>query len=295
MPKTRVFLSWSEERSRNLALFLRDWLPRVVPTADPWMSEEDIDKGSRSGTKLLETLDDTQIGIVVVTPENIASTYLNFEAGALAKTAKNKQLACPYLLGLKKSQVKGPLTLLQLTEADEKDTRRLVIDINSATGEPLTEPQINHFFDNEWKSLQSKISELQKATTTTPLSRPRTQDDMLDELITRVRSIESALQRLASSVSFTQVAPLLGTLSNPVAQISTTLSKDTIEALRHITAASTLTDKAVAALGAAIHAPVYAAGTLTDKAAAALGANFTNLTTTKTVQELLDKDAHKKP
>ncbi len=201
MPRTPVFLCWAEQRAKQLALFLRDWLPNVVPQIAPWMSEEDIGKGSRAATNILETLDRAPIGIIIVTPENIGAPFLNFEAGALAKSAKTRQLACPYLLDITKTQVVGPLTLLQLTDATEEDTRRLVNDINTATDEPLETAQVNRFFNNEWKNLQAKIIELQKATTVKTQPQRRTPEDMLDEVITRVRRVEAQLDRTFPSVS----------------------------------------------------------------------------------------------
>ena len=42
-----VFISWSGPRSKSAADALKDWLPLVVPTASPWVSATDIDKGTR--------------------------------------------------------------------------------------------------------------------------------------------------------------------------------------------------------------------------------------------------------
>ncbi len=41
----RVFLSWSGQKSHEVALALRNWLHEIVNDLDPWMSSEDIAKG----------------------------------------------------------------------------------------------------------------------------------------------------------------------------------------------------------------------------------------------------------
>lgn len=45
----RVFVSWSGERSREVAKAFRDWLPLVLHYAEPWVSDADIEAGGTMG------------------------------------------------------------------------------------------------------------------------------------------------------------------------------------------------------------------------------------------------------
>ena len=80
-----VFISWSGQRSKALALQLHDWLKAVVQRANPWMSERDIGAGQRWNEQISARLKDTHFGIICLTPENLNAPWLLFEAGAVAK------------------------------------------------------------------------------------------------------------------------------------------------------------------------------------------------------------------
>src|SRR5258708_40082779 len=82
----KVFISWSGARSKYIASALRKSVQMVLPSSKPFMSENDIDRGSRSLLELARALEVTRVGIVCLTPENLEASWLVFEAGALSKT-----------------------------------------------------------------------------------------------------------------------------------------------------------------------------------------------------------------
>src|SRR6185369_14317031 len=121
----RVFVSWSGDRSRAIAEILRDWLPYVLPSAEPWMSSTDIERGSRWSLEISEQLDKANIGIICLTPENLEAPWILFEAGALSK-ALSRTLVCTYLFQVGPTDIKGPLSQFQASLATREDTKKLL-------------------------------------------------------------------------------------------------------------------------------------------------------------------------
>jgi TIR domain len=183
-----VFISWSGERSRAIAEKLREWLPRVVQAAKPWMSEADIEKGSRGLNELMQALDAMKVGIVCLTPDNLETPWLLFEAGALSKAVDNTSRVCTYLLdGLEPVDVKAPLGMFQATKATREDTGRLIRTVNGSVSEdPLREEDLNAIFDAMWPSLEEAINSLPLVLPTKRVK--RSADDMLAEILEMLRA-----------------------------------------------------------------------------------------------------------
>lgn len=159
----KVFLSWSGELSQKVALELRDWLPYVIQSVEPYLSSEDIDKGSRWSVDIAKELDDSSFGILCVTHQNIDSSWLNFEAGALSK-AFNKTNVTPFLFGLRPSDLtNSPLLQFQTTLFDKKDLMKLVFSLNNATGdEKLNEQKLKTTFELWYDKLKNNLDPLLK-------------------------------------------------------------------------------------------------------------------------------------
>lgn len=156
----KVFLSWSGEKSHKVALVFRDWFPSVIQSLEPYVSSEDIDKGTRWSTDIAKELEDSSFGILCVTKENINAPWLTFEAGALSKTM-DKSFVSPFLFDIKRSEVSGPILQFQSTIFSKDDVFKLVKTLNTASAEDqLSESMLAKAFNVWWPTLEEELTKL---------------------------------------------------------------------------------------------------------------------------------------
>ncbi len=161
--KMKVFISWSGECSKRIALIFRDWLPTVIQAIEPFVSSEDIEKGTRWNTDIAQELKDSSFGLICVTKDNLDSQWLNFEAGALSKSINNTYVA-PLLFNVKPSDLKNsPISQFQATSFSKDDMKRLIETLNSATGNLLNPVRLDKAFELCYPELEKCIKELQEA------------------------------------------------------------------------------------------------------------------------------------
>ena len=184
----QVFISWSGEPSRSVARALRQWLPLVVQHVRPWMSDEEIGSGTRWNDRVATALNETDFGIVCVTRSNQHQPWLMFEAGALAKRLETAAVV-PICVDIAPAEVTGPLEAFQGRCLDEDGMRRLVHDISRTREEPLGADQVDKLFDRLWLDLKAVVDKAwdQVRAAATPRRSPQ---DMLEELVERVRRLE---------------------------------------------------------------------------------------------------------
>lgn len=194
----KVFLSWSGQQSRAVAVALYEWLPSVINALDPFVSSEDIDPGTRWQMEVAQQLDDSNFGIVCVTRANQASPWLNFEAGALAKAVETSRVV-PLAIDLKPSDVELPLGQFQAQPASQSGIARIVKALNAALDQPLAEGFLEKALTKWWPDLEATLKQIeQEPTDEAGAQAPaRSERELLEEVLNTVRSLARA--RPASS------------------------------------------------------------------------------------------------
>lgn len=151
----KVFVSWSGELSKKVAQELKHWLPCIIQSIEVFYSQEDIEKGENWDSKISSELSQCNYGIVCLTSENTTAPWVNFEAGAIAKTLDSKVAAL--MIDIKTSDIQGPLKRYQATKLEKDDIWQLVSEINRATENPLDENILKSTYDAIWEKMYDTI------------------------------------------------------------------------------------------------------------------------------------------
>ncbi|MCL2507794.1 MAG: TIR domain-containing protein [Oscillospiraceae bacterium] len=157
----KVFISWSGDLSNRFAAKLASWIRCVIQNVEVFYSPEDIEKGENWSKKLSDELAGSNFGIVCLTPHNVTAPWIHFEAGALAKALDSRPATL--MIGVKDSDVKGPLSQFQNTKLEKDDIFRLMQAINSRTEKPLSPDVLSHTFNTFWPELERHIKETLKS------------------------------------------------------------------------------------------------------------------------------------
>jgi TIR domain len=219
----KIFLSWSGPRSRAIAEALNDWLRRIIQAVKPFYSPE-IEKGVKWSSEIDDALEGTSFGIVCLTPDNLASPWIHFEAGALSK-AKDAKI-WTFLHGLTPADVPPPLGKFQHTVAEKEDTLLLVKTINrrldEVGGESLNERLLEDNFETFWPQLKAKLDASQKVgelqSRPNQTEKQRDERAILNEILESVRNQERRLTSVEASLALRNDQPQSRTQTLPLGE-----------------------------------------------------------------------------
>ena len=187
----KVFLSWSGTLSHRVACVFREWLPSVIQSVKPYVSSEDIDKGTRWSTDIAGELEAAHYGIICVTRENLVAPWVSFEAGALSKTI-DKSNVTPFLFNIRRSEVQGPLLQFQSVIYEKEEVFKLIKSINNRLDEPLklSDAHLDKTFKVWWPQLDSALGDLMEHVDELQVEASHPKDntsEILEEMLELVR------------------------------------------------------------------------------------------------------------
>lgn len=194
MIKTEVFISWSGESSRLVARALANWLPDTLQFIECWMSDVDIGAGAQWSSELKAHLDTCSFGILCLTPDNLDSRWMLFEAGYLAKSISGSRII-PYLFKLKPTDVTYPLAQFQAAETTKEGTLKLITSLNAASEQPMSDERVARLLDHWWNDLDARIGTIPmpaRDVARLPVATADRDDRaLLEELLLLVRNMQS--------------------------------------------------------------------------------------------------------
>ncbi|MCL6708761.1 toll/interleukin-1 receptor domain-containing protein [Pseudomonas sp. R2.Fl] len=193
----KVFISWSGKRSKALAAALKDWLPLILQYAKPWVSDKDISAGDRWAQAIAGELESSNFGILCITPENLNSPWILFEAGALSKSMLDAKVI-PLLFGLELSDLSGPLSQFQAQKVDQQGMLDVARAINAAAENKAADTTIEQLVPALWPQLEQRLVAIPEKEISEKHMRPQT--EILEDLVSEVRGLGARMRDFDSEV-----------------------------------------------------------------------------------------------
>jgi hypothetical protein len=198
----KIFLSWSGFKSRSVAEALRVWLPAVIQAARPYFSPDDVAKGARWNTEIAKELEESKVGVICLTKENLEAPWLMFETGALAKSLDRSRVV-PLLLDVEPADMSGPLSQFQAARFDKADIKRLVKLINEElAAQALESTVLDSVFEKWWPELEGKVAATLKAPDIPQTGSTRSDREVLEEVLVLVRDLSFRRSSSIGSLSY---------------------------------------------------------------------------------------------
>ncbi len=194
----KIFISWSGERSHLLAKALYDWLPLVLHYVKPWLSEADVAAGERWAQLVATEIESSNFGIIIVTPENLGSPWILFEAGALAKSMQGSKVI-PLVFNIEFSDISGPLAQFQAKKVERTGLLEVIASINQSAEQPIPEDRARQLFAALWPEFEKQLDSIPMEAPTEKHMRP--QHELLAELVTGVRGIDARFRDVELLIS----------------------------------------------------------------------------------------------
>lgn len=135
-----------------------------------------------------------------MTSENKDKPWILFETGALAKGLTTNRV-CTFLIDLKPEDLQDPLAQFNHTTPDNNSVWELTRTINSCLAEnSLDERILKQVFETYWPQFDSEFNNALKNNPPDEIIPPRTEQDILSEILNNTRSLTNKIRNLEHEV-----------------------------------------------------------------------------------------------
>lgn len=192
----KVFLSWSGDRSKQVAALLKTWLKCVIQSIEPWMSSQDISRGELWYTAINSQIAHISTGIICLTEENKEKPWILFEAGALAKGIATNHIIT-FLVDLKSDDLLlSPLSAFNHTTPDKDGVFKMILTINSLLTNPLEDSILTKVFEMFWPTFEDEFKNILQRTkreisAKQPIASSIENSELLKSVLITVRNLEN--------------------------------------------------------------------------------------------------------
>lgn len=156
----KIFVSWFEEKGREVALVLSELLGNVLPFVEVGISAQDIHNGSQWLSELPRLMENTEFAIVIVTSKQVDSPWVPLEAGYLLRAidASNIQVV---MVDFSLTDLSAPMGQLKAISVNREDILKLTHLINKRSlecgNQGVAEIELQTFFEIHWPKCESQL------------------------------------------------------------------------------------------------------------------------------------------
>ncbi|MDV7679348.1 toll/interleukin-1 receptor domain-containing protein [Erysipelothrix rhusiopathiae] len=189
----KVFFSWSGAKSNHIAKHFRELLENIYYDIDIYFSDQDIGAGDKWRSNIENGLDNNDLGIIFLTPDNLSSKWIYFEAGALSKAMSNENIV-PIIYDLKPTDISEPLASFQAKSIEKNQILDVVLKIGKLMQFQPNSSVTERTFDLSWEKFNEnvnskKLSKIEDQTSTDISdANVMTNEQKIDELLKLTRS-----------------------------------------------------------------------------------------------------------
>ena len=203
----KVFISWSGEKSKAVAKLLKTWISDMIQAIDPWVSDDNLERGVIWFSEISKALREVDVGIICLTEENKNAPWILFETGALSGGADDPRI-CTFLVDLDPADVQQPLSQYNHTFPTKESLYSLIKTLNSKLDkDQLDTAKLNRIFEHSWTEFETKFNEILKQYGDNKPPKPKTREELLlEEVLYSVRTIEKKLASTPVMPSSSDVA-----------------------------------------------------------------------------------------